>query len=1528
MRNQLTSPSPSGRRVPSRAAFSGPFAVRLLAAVLSLLAPVAPLAAQGTPSGGGGGSGGGVTPFTVSTFTLTHNAGGSASVQVNATTTTTFTATNLGASSVTASFVVTACSGALQVNSCSVNPTSKTLAPNASTTVTATFTGGVAAGNGTLTVAAKNGGTTLATASVAVTVTPSGAHTPTVSQANHVGTRLDVGLCVADCFETTFGYATPAYVSRDVPRSVGLLYRSGRAKPTGRVTLDVTDATGTTTAFKLQLADPNGANKTFTNGSTSLYFVKASSGATHVVADFDAATIPTSASLYTAYVTSYDGATPAGTVASPIRIIILNDQTSVYGAGVDLPGVQRLVVQSDGVLVTDGTGSASFFSGSCSSVPCSYGSPAGDFSVLAKTTTGQSRTYPDGTVVSFNGSGLQTSVADRFGNTTSYAWVFNADAGRYVLSSITDPATQTTSFTYRTTASANGWKVGTLGAITTPGGRSSNFGVNATTGNLQQVNDPDGRAFAILGYDTQHRLTSVTDKKSGVWNYVYAYGKTLSYVDAPNVVIATGASVRPRTQVREPYAGLYVAADVDSGTSTTNAIKVPTFDIRAAVTDPLGRSVFYSLNRWGSPRKTYAPLVPADSAEYIDSTGQVTRTLSGTGHDVRYAWNGSQLRTTYDVTLGKLDSLWYIGPFNLLQTIRGTDGQQWFWYDSTKTGWPLTQVRPTGNSADSAVTHYADATGRDTAVTDPIGHRTAFSFATSGFRNQTSVRMPNLQLTQFTYDVYGRPSSTTDPYGVTSRQSLDSLNRTRWSTGTSGNDTTRVYYGALGADSVVKDAKGQTYTVLRNALGWPVQTIDPAGVADSTFYDAAGQVVRAKSRAGREVTFEYDAAGRVTRQSSPARSDAIVYSYDPAGKWIAAQSIVANVIVSTDTTFTDAQAHADTTKSYRPNSQSWRLVHTYNSTDPGLTNTELYSPAAGATRLTYTNYTYDAIKRLSSIWGPNDTTSFHYNSDNLVDSVALRAGLGEKLAYTSSHALSDRSYAGASSVDDALGRWYRSDSLARLVARGDTTAYFQSFGYDSAGRLKRWAKMQKGSGQTCVNHDGYGYSCTGNPDVTLQQVSPTYDAVGNPADTGTTLNAGNRLHQFNGVTMTYDADGFMVKRQTSTATDSLAWDDFGRLVSVIRVNPADTTRFTYDGLGRRIKKTVRTTTVQYLWDGDQMIAETDASGGITQTYTYYLGIDQPRSVTVGTQTYLMSTEADGTVNGLVKKSDRTVAAQYAYTPWGELEANVDSIGGVRVNSLRWKGLLYDEETGLYYMRARYYDPTTRRFISEDPIGLAGGINEYAFAVGDPINGSDAFGDTAQNLPNYPVIGRTDPGPAPQQVGYFCSGGSSLSDCLGVSEHTYAWEARRPNVTVDHQSTGSGVDYRKLATTAGRKLLACSDKIAGLALSAMQSKAFVDGAELTWNLSRSAAKFATKMRATRNVNVAARAFARQIAYSGAARASAASTLMESAGSGMFAFHDTYFTLGTAEGLGKAVLGMLPVIGTGMAFIETVQCLYEK
>ena len=95
--------------------------------------------------------------------------------------------------------------------------------------------------------------------------------------------------------------------------------------------------------------------------------------------------------------------------------------------------------------------------------------------------------------------------------------------------------------------------------------------------------------------------------------------------------------------------------------------------------------------------------------------------------------------------------------------------------------------------------------------------------------------------------------------------------------------------------------------------------------------------------------------------------------------------------------------------------------------------------------------------------------------------------------------------------------------------------------------------------------------------------------------------------------------------------------------------------------------------------------------------------------------------------GLVRASDGAIVAQYGFDPYGPEDAgSVDTV----TNPLKFAAREYDAEDGLYYMRARYYDPMLERFASEDPVGLAGGMNLYTYANDDPINGRDPSGNFA------------------------------------------------------------------------------------------------------------------------------------------------------------------------------------------------------
>jgi RHS repeat-associated protein len=79
--------------------------------------------------------------------------------------------------------------------------------------------------------------------------------------------------------------------------------------------------------------------------------------------------------------------------------------------------------------------------------------------------------------------------------------------------------------------------------------------------------------------------------------------------------------------------------------------------------------------------------------------------------------------------------------------------------------------------------------------------------------------------------------------------------------------------------------------------------------------------------------------------------------------------------------------------------------------------------------------------------------------------------------------------------------------------------------------------------------------------------------------------------------------------------------------------------------------------------------------------------------------------------------------QYTYLPFGEAQSTSETV----TNRIRYTGRELESESGLYYNNARWYDPALHRFISEDPIGLGGGINQYAYTANDPVNYTDASG---------------------------------------------------------------------------------------------------------------------------------------------------------------------------------------------------------
>jgi RHS repeat-associated protein len=176
-------------------------------------------------------------------------------------------------------------------------------------------------------------------------------------------------------------------------------------------------------------------------------------------------------------------------------------------------------------------------------------------------------------------------------------------------------------------------------------------------------------------------------------------------------------------------------------------------------------------------------------------------------------------------------------------------------------------------------------------------------------------------------------------------------------------------------------------------------------------------------------------------------------------------------------------------------------------------------------------------------------------------------------------------------------------------------------------------------------------------------------------------------------------------------------------------------RYAYDVLGRRIVKRVYGTYgglgpvyLRMIYRGGQVVAETDSVGtSLSLAYTWGFGADDLVAIHRYSDSGHWYVVQDNlrSVRGLTTRSG-TWAASWRYRIYG---AVLDSAGTPPSFTLRyrWIGREYDAETGLYYVRARYYDLASQRFTQEDPIGYAGGSNLYAYGSGNPTTGRDLSG---------------------------------------------------------------------------------------------------------------------------------------------------------------------------------------------------------
>ncbi len=365
-------------------------------------------------------------------------------------------------------------------------------------------------------------------------------------------------------------------------------------------------------------------------------------------------------------------------------------------------------------------------------------------------------------------------------------------------------------------------------------------------------------------------------------------------------------------------------------------------------------------------------------------------------------------------------------------------------------------------------------------------------------------------------------------------------------------------------------------------------------------------------------------------------------------------------------------------------------------------------------------YTYDAASNRKTLTAPDGSTNT-YNYDTLNRLSTLTNSLTGQFGF-GYDALSPRTQL---TRPNGINTNYSYDSVSRLLSvlhqAGSTTLDGASYNYDYADN--------RTSKTNFLNNITEGY--TSDPIYQLTQVtqgastteSYSYAAVGNRLSSlgvnPYSYNTSNELTATPSGSYTYDNTGNTL---TDPSGKSYTWDFENRLVSAV-VPGTGTVTFKYDPFGRRIQKSGPLGTTNYLYDGETIVEEVDGSINVLARYAGEPRWDGPLSMLRGGATSYY--EQDG-VNSVVSvtNSNGALVQTYTYDSYGTITASAGTLS----NPFRFTAREFDQETGIYEYRARYYDQNAGRFISEDQRKFAGGSADfYSYVRNNPPNFRDPEG---------------------------------------------------------------------------------------------------------------------------------------------------------------------------------------------------------
>lgn len=840
--------------------------------------------------------------------------------------------------------------------------------------------------------------------------------------------------------------------------------------------------------------------------------------------------------------------------------------------------------------------------------------------------------------------------------------------------------------------------------------------INRISGKISSIDDPNGRRLSV-SRDSEGKISAFIDWSGRQWGLVRTNSQ-LTSVSFPN----PGGT--PPTETFE-YGQFGITKRIDKrGNQATFGF------------DAYGRATWYRnhLNhQWSTLYETSATSLydPSNNhVRHVYSGGMIATSVDEAGYSQQYVWTADRKVATLTDQRGFDWTFTYDSTGNVL-TMANPYGHTW-----TNTYNAQNDLLTSKNPLNQTTTYAYDANGNLVSVTDPLGRVVAaFSHGSHGVLVSSTNALGGVST--YTNDSYGRPVSVVDPNGLTASIAYDSLDRPVSVTGPSGT-TSQFEYDVF--DRVVR-------------------ATNPGGSFSTTNFDHSSNVTRVTDELGRQTNFTYNALDRVLTSTNAkseveqfqwnnlgeltkitnAKGGEIRYEYTPRGEirkiFAPDNSVETWSYNGTGHTSAYVNGVGETTYYlYNLAGQNYKIDY------PTGTDTNLYYNIAGRFRkfVDATGTTegfFNAAGETTALNTPQGNMSYT-NNLALRRSTMTEPGLGTT---TTEFDLGGRPTTHTNAFGEVFGFQY--DTAGRLFKATRPGGYTE-YGYDSRDRVS--SIVHKTATNSVVSSEAYSWSVVGNLNSkTVDGVTTTYgyDAIDQmTAELRPGFNA----------TYTYDSNGNRLTKTLNGFTETYDYDIGDKLLSV--TGPGLSKIYSYDAAGRTTAIDHNGAVSTFVYDCDSRIVSSSGLAGYALNTYNGLGARVGRSDASGVFNYKRNGASptspvlsDGVVSytpGLSEKrggTSRFVGSDYLGTHSKMLDGagqvatsrQYDAFGvptsGSDPSPFGFAGSWgYQEDAGgLKLLGHRYYDPSTGRFLTRDPI--KDGRNWYAYCGNNPTVAVDPTG---------------------------------------------------------------------------------------------------------------------------------------------------------------------------------------------------------